>query len=68
MIHQIDLWDGDSLMVGHMPFLSKLVNQLVSGDENNNVIVFQPGCMVCLEQIEIHRWSIDWMLSPVLLQ
>jgi phosphohistidine phosphatase len=68
MLNQIDAWDGDSLLVGHMPFMGRLVSKLTSGDEDNNVVIFKPGNMVCLEQIEKRRWSICWMLSPVILQ
>lgn len=67
IIDQINTWDEDSLLVGHMPFMGRLVSMLASGMEDNDICLFKPGCMVCLQQIEKKRWSICWMLGPVLL-
>jgi phosphohistidine phosphatase len=68
IINQFNVWEGDSLIVGHMPFMGKLVNKLTSGDEDNNVVIFKPGNIVCLELTERERWSICWMLTPILLK
>ena len=51
------------MMVGHLPYLAKLVALLVTGDENNNVIRFQMGQMVCLTK-ENKVWKVHWVITP----
>lgn len=63
---QSESWDRDILVVGHLPFLAKLVAHLVAEDENRPVAAFQPGSLVCLERIDGH-WQIAWMIRPDLL-
>jgi phosphohistidine phosphatase len=60
-------WDHDTLVVGHLPFMAKLVAHLVYGDENRPVAAFQPGSMVCLERQDGSDWQINWMIRPELL-
>lgn len=62
---QSESWDRDVLVVGHLPFLAKLVAHLVAGNENLPVAALQPGSMICLERIEGH-WQIAWMVRPEL--
>jgi len=60
-------WDHDTLVVGHLPFMAKLVAHLVNDDENRPVAAFQPGSMVCLERQDGSDWQINWMIRPELL-
>jgi len=55
---------GDIVLVGHMPFMSKLVAHLVAGDENIEVVTFKPGAIACVEKDEKNGWHIVWMLCP----
>lgn len=57
----------DVLLVGHLPFMEKLVGKLVVGDENSKLVHFQPGTIVCLEKFD-EKWAINWMIRPELLQ
>jgi len=57
----------DTLMVGHLPFMAKLVARLVTGSEANTVVAYQPGSMVCLESENGRGWQIQWMIRPELL-
>jgi phosphohistidine phosphatase len=59
-------WDRDLLVVGHLPFMAKLVSDLLVGDENQLTAAFQPGTIVCLERTSETHWQIDWMLRPEL--
>jgi phosphohistidine phosphatase len=52
------------VLVGHLPFMGKLVARLVAGDEHKPVAAFVPGTVVCLEQGETSRWAITWMVRP----
>jgi phosphohistidine phosphatase len=63
---QSESWDRDILVVGHLPFLAKLVAHLVAEDENRPVAAFQPGSLVCLERVDGY-WQIAWMIRPDLL-
>lgn len=65
MVPEINSWSEDSLLVGHMPYMSKLAAELLLGDENKEIIVFKTATMVCLESTE-HFWTIRWMLTPEL--
>ena len=64
---EISLATQDSMIVGHLPFMPKLISQLVSGTENKELVVFQPGTLVCLEKLEMQRWIISWVISPGIL-
>jgi phosphohistidine phosphatase len=58
----------DLMVVGHLPFLSKLAALFLVGDESHYVIGFQQGSVVCLEQKDNESWSVRWMVIPELLQ
>jgi phosphohistidine phosphatase len=68
VVKKIYSGNSDVVVVGHMPFMGKLVAKLVTNNENQNIVSFAPGCMVCLEQIEQEQWSISWMLNPGLFK
>ena len=59
--------DVDTMVVGHLPFMAKLVSLLVSGDDGQLLVGYQPGSLVCLELNENGSWQINWMLRPELL-
>ncbi len=65
---QSDSWDKDTLIVGHLPFMAKLVSHLVIDDVNKQIAAYQPGSLVCLELIEGTQWQINWMIRPDLLR
>ena len=62
-----DVWDEDTLVVGHLPFMSRLVSLLTVGDAEHPLVQFSPGSIVCLEREDAHHWVIAWMLRPELL-
>lgn len=62
-----DVWDEDTLVVGHLPFMSRLVSLLTVGDAEHQLVHFSPGSVVCLEREDAHHWVIAWMLRPELL-
>lgn len=61
---EADTWKEDTMLVGHLPFMAKLVSQLVAGNENAALVAFQPGSVICLEQQETGRWVIMSMIRP----
>jgi phosphohistidine phosphatase len=56
--------ETDTMIVGHLPFMAKLVAWLVTADENQPLVAYQPGSVVCLEQDESCNWQIQWMIRP----
>ncbi|MCW9055175.1 MAG: phosphohistidine phosphatase SixA [Gammaproteobacteria bacterium] len=65
-LEEIDNTEEELLVVGHLPFLSKLVTALVTGSDND-LLRYQPASIVCLERDDQECWLINWMLRPELL-
>jgi phosphohistidine phosphatase len=60
---------GSELMVvGHMPFMQRLVSYLITGVEDVKVYEFQNSGIVCLDASEEPNgnfdWFIKWTLNP----
>lgn len=62
-----DVWEEDTLVAGHLPFMSRLVSLLTLGDPEHAVIDYSPGSVVCLERQAPHHWVVLWMQRPALL-
>jgi phosphohistidine phosphatase len=58
---------GDLMIVGHLPFLSRLVSRLILGKEIPELVVFQPGGVVCMDRDAAGKWAVRWMLVPSML-
>jgi phosphohistidine phosphatase len=65
---QSDSWDNDTLIVGHLPFLAKLVSHLIIDDQNKILVNYQPGSICCLERNPDNSWFLNWMIRPELLE
>ncbi len=65
---QSECWDRETLVVGHLPFMARLVSHLVMGNQDRPVNAFQPGTVVCLEHDGDTRWLVAWMIRPHLLK
>ena len=57
----------DVMIVGHLPFLSKLASLFLTGNEDAGTVAFQQGGIVAFEQPAENRWQINWMVIPELL-
>lgn len=53
----------DLMLVGHLPFMEKLVSYLITGSTDKLVLKFQNGGIVCLDQ-DSEDWFIKWTLMP----
>lgn len=53
----------DLAVVGHLPFLDRLVGLLVTGDAERGVVSFRNGVLVRLLRVET-GWRVDWMARP----
>ena len=63
-INQIDDASGNVMIVGHLPFMAKLVTLLVSDKTDPVITSFQPGSVVCLTRDNDTGWQVAWMLRP----
>ena len=59
---------GNLMVVGHMPFMERLVSFLTTGTENCRVYKFQNSGIVCLDmesgEDNEADWFIRWTLNP----
>lgn len=53
-----------TLLVGHLPFLPKLISQLVLGNEDELLVSMPPATIICLTPQDPKKWVIEWMLTP----
>lgn len=69
LLHAAETAGGDILVVGHLPFMEKMVARLLTGAEDGMQIGFEPGAVVCVERDETDatRWRLNWMLRPSML-
>ncbi len=57
----------DTMLVGHLPFMARMVSYLVGGRSELQIVAYEPGSVVCLARDEERHWRIEWMLRPNLL-
>lgn len=59
---------GNWMVVGHLPFMERLVSFLITGSEDNLVYRFQNSGIVCLDVTDEDNsepdWFIKWTLNP----
>jgi phosphohistidine phosphatase len=56
------------MLVGHLPYLSRLLSSLLLVDENRPVVEFRMGGVVCLIRTENAQFRVVWALTPDLLE
>lgn len=54
------------MLVGHLPFLSRLTGLLLAGDPERPVVAFENAGIVCLRRSQ-DRWSLCWAVVPRVL-
>ena len=54
----------NTMLVGHLPHLSKLAALLLCGDMDKTIINFKNACIVCLNRHDKGGWSLAWMITP----
>jgi len=64
---EVEAAEADLMIVGHLPFLSKLASRLLAGSGSADVAAFQYGCVVCLDRDDEGAWRLAWMVTPELL-
>ena len=64
LMDQIKGWDRDTLVVGHLPYMARLVSPLVTQQQRYGITGFEPGTLICLEKTASASWEITLMLQP----
>jgi phosphohistidine phosphatase len=55
------------MLVGHLPYLSRLMSQLLDVPEDRTMVAFQMGGVVHLVRDETREWRLSWILATELL-
>lgn len=55
------------MLVGHLPYLSRLASRLLSVEADHAIMHFQMGGVVRLDRDDAGDWQICWMLVHDLL-
>ncbi len=63
-VARINAMDENTAIVGHLPFLDRLLGLLVLGDANRRIVDLKPVSAVCLKQAGGGRWIIEWAINP----
>jgi len=64
---ELEAYDTDLMIVGHLPFLAYLTSLLVAGKQTTNVAAFAAGAITCLNRRNPGQWQIEWTITPELL-
>ena len=64
--HQIMSAKQDIMIVGHLPFLSKLASLLLTGNYSSDSVVFRNAGIVCLNYTD-NQWQVSWIIIPEIL-
>jgi phosphohistidine phosphatase len=62
----LDVWQEDTMVVGHMPFLARLVALLLCTTGNSEPVAFTTGAVACLQRTADDHWKLLWLLQPEL--
>ncbi len=66
MAHKIQSWPDSVMLVGHLPFMSRLASCLLIEDDNDEILKVQTATIICLEK-QAGKWYLDWIVNPGLL-
>lgn len=64
---KIDETAESLMLVSHLPCLPKLCSLLLYGEQDSNVVTFNPGSVLCLRGEAKGLWFIQWMVTPSIL-
>jgi len=61
---ELEAYDTDLMIVGHLPFLAYLTSLLLAGRETADIVAFDAGAIACLSRRDPGQWQINWMKTP----
>jgi len=60
LIPELEALKEDWVIVSHLPYLDRLLSQLITGSDQHKLVNFGPGTTVCLSH-ESNGWLIEWV-------
>jgi len=63
IIDELQGYKHNLMIVGHLPFMEKLLTQLVLQEERDSPLYFSGSVVICLDG-EKRSWVIEWVISP----
>ena len=61
---EINLWDEDTLIASHLPFVPDLMTLLTEKDAYMTAITFETATVICLEKENSYKWKFLWSTAP----
>ncbi|MFH2139146.1 MAG: phosphohistidine phosphatase SixA [Candidatus Omnitrophota bacterium] len=61
---ELNAQDKDVMIVGHLPFVSRLASRLLTGQEMDTWLSFKPSGVVCLEKTPFGDWQLIFIVMP----
>ncbi|MDH5638160.1 MAG: phosphohistidine phosphatase SixA [Nitrospinota bacterium] len=65
-LEEIMKFGEDTLVVGHLPFMGKLVDLILTGASASGLVEFNTCTMACLQGRNQRDWALKWILNPEL--
>ncbi len=61
--NDVDVSVAPMMLVGHLPFMERLIGELVVGDPDEAIVDVQNAAIVCLSRSD-ETWQVRWILTP----
>ena len=61
---EIEASEAGVMLVGHLPFVSRLASLLLLGAEGPEVLRFPTATAACLARDRDGAWRVEWMVGP----
>ena len=61
---EINLWEEDTLIASHLPFVPDLMTLLTEKDAYMTAITFETATVICLEKENSYKWKLLWSTAP----
>ena len=64
---RLAVMDEDVMLVGHLPYMSRLASELLVLDSEKTIVEFPTGGTACLERDDSGKWALEWVVDPHIL-
>jgi len=64
LAYEVNGWEKNTMVVGHLPYLGKLASRLLTGDQEKSFLAFQPGAVAVLERASDRQ---SWYLAAFMI-
>ncbi len=66
-LDSLEYYEGNLMIVGHLPFMTKMASFLLSHSHDDHPVKFHQGGIVCLEKDDNDEWFLLYAITPELL-